>query len=164
MKLSPAMIEAMNKQIHLELSSAYVYLGMAAWCDGAHFRGSARWFRAQSKEEVEHAMKLYRFLTEYDARITLSAIAEPKAEYGSLLEAFEGALAHERMVSESIERLYEKAVGEKAHALAVGLQWFLTEQVEEEMVARKAVGSLKVVGDDMVAKMELDRHFGSRGE
>ena len=120
MKLSPAMIEAMNKQIHLELSSAYVYLGMAAWCDGAHFRGSARWFRAQSKEEVEHAMKLYRFLTEYDARITLSAIAEPKAEYGSLLEAFEGALAHERMVSESIERLYEKAVGEKIACLEFG--------------------------------------------
>ena len=164
MKLSPAMIEAMNKQIHLELSSAYVYLGMAAWCDSAHFRGSARWFRAQSKEEVEHAMKLYRFLTEYDTRVTLSAIAEPKTEYGSLLEAFEGALAHERMVSESIEKLYEKAVSEKAHALSVGLQWFLTEQVEEEMVARKAVGSLKVVGDDMVAKMELDRYFGSRGE
>ncbi|PKO18848.1 ferritin [candidate division BRC1 bacterium HGW-BRC1-1] len=164
MKLSPAMIEAMNKQINLELSSAYVYLGMAAWCDNAHFRGSARWFRAQSKEEVEHAMKLYRYLAEYDAPVTMAAIPAPKAEYGSLLETFEGALAHERMVSASIEKLYELAMSEKAHALAVQLQWFLTEQVEEEMVARKAVGSLKVVGDDMVAKMEVDRYFGSRGE
>lgn len=162
MKLSKKMADAINGQINMELSSSYVYLAMSAWCEFKHFAGSARWFRMQAQEEMEHAMRLYKVLTEYDARIELKAVAEPKKEYKSLLDAFEAALGHEEAVTASINKLFELSQAEKAHAVGVELHWFLTEQVEEEKSARKAVAALKMVGDDPVALMELDRHFGSR--
>lgn len=162
MKLSKKMVDGINGQINMELSSSYVYLAMSAWCEFKHFGGSARWFRLQAQEEMEHAMRLYKVLTEYDARIELKAVAEPKKEYKSLLDAFEAALGHEEAVSASISKLYELAQAEKAFAVGVELQWFLTEQVEEEKSARNGVAALKMVGDDKIALMEMDRHFGSR--
>lgn len=162
MKLSEAMQAAINEQIHMELVSSYKYLGMSAWCECAEFPGSAQWLRAQSAEETAHAMRLYKFLADRGARIILKDLPAPVQEFESLLDVFHNALKAEESVSESINKLYELSMQEKAFSTAAQLQWFLTEQVEEEATCRKIVGVLERIKDDMPSLLEYDRALGSR--
>jgi ferritin len=162
MKLSKAMQAAINEQIHMELASSYKYLGMSAWCEFAEFPGSAQWLRAQSAEETGHAMRLYKFLADRGARIELKALPSPAQDFNSLLDVFQNALKAEESVSESINKLYELSLNEKAFSTAAQLQWFLTEQVEEEATCRKIVAVLERIKDDMPSLLEYDRYLGSR--
>ncbi len=162
MKLTKPMIDAICDQINMEMYSSYLYLAMSSWCARENLHGSAAWMRVQSQEETTHAMKLYDFLIERNAPVELKAIAAPTAKYKSLLAIFESALAHEEKVSESINRLYELAMKEKTFATAVQLQWFLTEQIEEEKNAREIVARIKVVKDDPIALFDLDARLGER--
>jgi len=154
--------EAILGQINSELGSSYAYLAMSAYCETQNFRGCARWFRLQSDEEHGHAMKLYDFLIARGGSVKLNAIAEPKQKFKSLLEVFEQTLKQEIEVSGQIDSLYELAFREKAFAALVELQWFLTEQVEEERSAREIVAKLKLVKEDPAALLDIDRELGSR--
>lgn len=162
MNLSPKMQDAINKQINIEFVSSYAYLSMSAWCERASFSGSAAWMRFQSQEEKDHAMKLYEFLADRDARIELRPIPAPTVDFSSLREVFEQALKNEEEVSESINELYELALEEKAYATAAELQWFLTEQVEEEKTARMILRKFDLIGNDGPALLDLDRELGTR--
>lgn len=162
MNISPKMQDAINEQINTEFISSYAYLSMSAWCERASFAGSAAWMRTQSQEEKEHAMKLYEFLADRDAKIELRPIPAPAVDFKSLRDVFEQALQNEIEVSASINKLYELALEEKAYATAAELQWFLTEQVEEEKVARMIVRKFDLIGNDGPALLDLDREMGSR--
>jgi ferritin len=160
--MSPVVHEAINRQINAELGAAYTYLAMSAFCTRKSFTGCARWLRLQSSEEYAHAMKLYDFLLARDGRVELKAMAEPKGDYSSVAEVFELALQHEQEVSRQIDALYELTFKEKAYAAMAELQWFLTEQVEEEKSARDIVNKFKLVGDDPSSLLDLDRELGAR--
>ena len=160
--LGKAVEEAMNEQIKNELFSAYQYLSMAAYCESENFPGFAQWMRAQSQEETEHAMKFYDFILERNGRVVLQGIDGPLVEFGSPLEVFEQALEHERRVTAMINDLYGLAVGENDYASQTFLQWFVTEQVEEEKNAGDVVETLKMVGDRSEALFLLDRELGQR--
>jgi ferritin len=159
---SDTMTKAINEQIHSELSASYSYLAMSAYCDRQSFRGAARWLRLQSREEYTHAMRLLDFMLARHARVALSNLERPKIDYASLLDVFETAYKQEQSVSGQIEALYELAFTEKAYPAAVQLQWFLTEQVEEEKTCREIVAKLKLVGNDPASLLEIDRELGSR--
>jgi ferritin len=160
--LGTAIEEAMNEQIKNELFSAYQYLSMAAYCESENFPGFAQWMRAQSREEMEHAMKFYDFILERNGRVALRALDGPLVEFGSPLEVFEQALEHERRVTAMIDDLYALAVSENDYASQTFLQWFVTEQVEEEKNAGDVVETLKMVGDKSEALFLLDRELGQR--
>lgn len=162
MKLSQRVQDAINEQINIEFISSYTYLSMSAWCERKNFLGSAAWLRKQSQEEKEHAMKLYEFLADRGATIKLLAIPAPAVNWDSLQDVFESALHQEESVSESINKLYETALEEKAYATAAELQWFLTEQVEEEKTARHIVAQFALIKNDGPALLDLDRELGSR--
>ncbi|MGI8905181.1 MAG: ferritin [Candidatus Sumerlaeaceae bacterium] len=162
MRLTKKMQDAINDQINMEFLSAYSYLAMAAWCERMSFRGSAAWLRAQSIEERGHAMRLFEFLVDRGAVIELKAIPGQQTEWPSLHGVFEQALKNEELVSESINRLYELSINEKAFATAAELQWFLTEQVEEEKTARDIVAKFHLIGNDPSAMLDLDRELASR--
>jgi ferritin len=164
MRLSKKMQDAINDQINMEFLSAYSYLGMAAWCERVSFRGSAAWLRAQSIEERGHAMKLFEFLVDRGATIELKAIPGQQTEWPSLQGVFEQGLKNEEAVSESINALYKLSLQEEAFATAAELQWFLTEQVEEEKTARDILAKFRLVGDDPAAILDLDRELGARTE
>lgn len=153
---------AINRQINAELSASYSYLAMSSYCERQNFPGCASWLRAQSVEEYGHAMKLFDFLLNRNAKTELKALAEPVAEYASIAAVFEAALAQEQEVSIQIDALYELAFKEKTFAALVELQWFLTEQVEEEKTARVIVGRFRLVGNDPASLLEIDRELGSR--
>ena len=154
--------EAINRQINAELTASYSYLQMSAFCARQSFNGCAHWLRLQSQEEYGHAMKLYDFLIARDGAVELGAMPAPKQTYDTITAVFESALAQEQDVSRQIDALYELAFREKAFATTVELQWFLTEQVEEEKTGREIVGKLRMIGDDAASILDMDRELGSR--
>jgi ferritin len=162
--LGKAVEDAMNEQIKNELFSAYQYLSMAAFCEAGNLPGFAHWMRAQAREETEHAMKFYDFILDRNGRVVLQAIEQPVVEFGSPLEVFERALEYEREVTAMINDLYGLAVRENDYASQTFLQWFVTEQVEEEKNAGDVVETLKMIGDKSEALFLLDRELSRRGD
>jgi ferritin len=161
--LSKTLQDAMNEQIKNELYSAYLYLSMSAYCEEANLPGFAHWMRLQAQEEVSHAMKFYDFIYERGGRVVLQAIDQPPVEFQSPLGVFEQTLGHEQKVTAMIHDLYTLAVEEKDYASQAFLQWFVTEQVEEEDSASQVLETLKMIGDKGHALLMLDRELGRRG-
>ena len=155
-------VEAINGQINSELAASYTYLAMSAWCERQKFTGAARWLRLQSQEEYLHAMKLFDFMLARDEKVQLKPLAEPRQTFKSLADVFEKALEQEQDVSKQIDVLYEIAFKEKAFAAVAELQWFLTEQVEEEKQGREIVAKFKLIGSDPASILDMDRELGSR--
>jgi ferritin len=162
--LSKTVQDAMNEQIKNEFYSAYQYLAMAAYCESVNLPGFAQWMRTQSQEETEHAMKFYDFILDRNGRVVLQAIGGPVIEFGSPLEVFEHALEQEEKVTAMINDLYGLAVKESDYASQAFLQWFVTEQVEEEKNAGDVAETLKMVGGMSEALFLLDRELGQRGK
>ena len=161
--LGKAVQEAMNEQIKNELYSAYQYLAMAAYCESANLPVLAHWMRTQAREEKEHAMKFYDFILDRSGQVVLQAIDQPVAEFSSPLEVFERALEHEQEVTAMINDLYGLAVRENDYASQTFLQWFVTEQGEEEKNAGDVVETLRMIGDKSEALFLLDRELAGRG-
>ncbi|MCC6493714.1 MAG: ferritin [Pirellulales bacterium] len=160
--LSSVVQDAINDQINYELFSSYSYLSMAAWCQHEQFTGCAKWLRIQSEEEYGHAMRLYDFLLARNCEVKLKPIGAPETKFASVATVFEKALEQEMRVTEQIDSLYELAFHEKAFAALVELEWFITEQVEEEKSAREVVHKFKMVKDDPASLLDLDRELGGR--
>ncbi len=161
--IGKAMQDAMNEQINKELFSAYLYLSMAAYFEDRSLPGFAHWMRVQEAEEREHAMKFYDFIIERGGKVVLKAIDAPKSEWKSTMEVVEEVAAHEAKVSASINALYELALAEKDYPAQIMLQWFITEQVEEEKNAAEIVASLKMIEAHETAVLQLDHRLGKRG-
>jgi ferritin len=160
--LSNAVEKAINDQIKNELYSAYLYLSMSAYLESANLSGMARWMRLQRDEEMAHAMKFFDYVYDRGGRVVLQAIDQPPAEFGSPLDVFEKALAHEQKVTGLINQIYDLAVKENDYPSQIELQWFITEQVEEEKSAGDIVELLKVIGDHGPSVIMVDRQLGAR--
>ena len=156
------MHDAMNEQIKNEFYSAYLYLSMSAYFETINLPGFAHWMQIQVQEEVGHAMKLYNFINERGGRVVLQAIDQPPAEFDSPLDVFERTLEHEEKVTGMIHQLYALSIQEQDYPSQIFLQWFVTEQVEEEDSVTKIMATLKLIGDDRHALLMLDRELGSR--
>ncbi|HEX6324714.1 MAG TPA: ferritin [Vicinamibacterales bacterium] len=160
--MTSVVLDAINRQISSEFSASFSYLSMSAWCEKENFTGAAHWLRLQSQEEHGHAMKLFDFVLARGGEIKLENITVPKAKFKSLADVFETALEQEQAVSKQIDALYELAFKEKVFAAMAELQWFLTEQVEEEKTTREIVARLNMVKGDPASVIDIDRELGSR--
>ena len=160
--ISTLVQDALNEQINTEFASSLAYLAMAAYCERQNFRGCAHWLRLQSAEEHAHGMKLYNFMIARNGKVVLGEIPAPQTDYESLVDVFRQSLKQEILVSQRLDALYELAFREKNFAALVELQWFITEQVEEERTARTILAKLELVKDDPSALLDLDREFGNR--
>ena len=158
-----AVQDAINEQINQELYSAYTYLSMSAYCESTNLTGFANWMRMQSREEVAHAMRLYDYVVDRGGRVFLKAIDAPPVDFRSPLDVMQQTLEHEQHVTALIEKLYEVALKETDYATQAALQWFITEQVEEEKNASAIVEQLRMVGDNRTALLMLDMELGKRG-
>src|SRR5580765_3560095 len=160
--MNTTVLKAINEPINSEFEASYTYLAMAGFCEQQRFSGAARWLRSQSDEERLHGLKLFDFVLARDGAVDLKSIEQPKARFDSLSAVFEQALAHEQRVTQQINSLYELCFQEKAFAEMTELQWFLTEQVEEEKISREIVAKFRLVKSDPSALLDLDRDLGSR--
>ena len=160
--LSDKMQAAFNEQLRAEMYSSNLYLAMAAYFDAQNLEGFAHWLKIQAKEEMGHAMKFYGHIKDRLGRVSIGALEGPPAEWDSPLVAFEAVFSHECKVSAMINELLALAMKEKDPAAAAFLQWFVTEQVEEEAQADAIVQRLKMVGKATAPLLMYDAVLGKR--
>ncbi len=160
--ITDTMQDAINEQIKNEFYSAYMYLAMSAYFECRNLPGFAKWLRVQFQEEQGHALRLYDFLVRRGGRVKLHEIAQPPVEWEGNLEAFQAVLAHEQKVTDQINKLYAQALKEKDYATQVELQWFISEQVEEEKSASDIIEELLLIDARGTAVLMLDHQLGKR--
>ena len=156
------MLKALNEQINAEMFSSYLYLSMESYFQSISLTGFAAWMRAQVQEEMMHAMKFYDFVNERGGKVTLEAIAKPESLWDSPLAAFEAIQKHEEHVTSLINDLVDLAISEKDHATNNFLQWFVSEQVEEEASVGEVVEKLKLIKDNPSGLFMMDAELGKR--
>ena len=160
--LNPKMQDALNEQINAEMWSAYLYLSMAMHFEAEGRVGIANWFKVQFQEEQAHAEIFRNYVSQRGGRVVLKAIAEVPTSWKNELDAFEYTLAHEEKVTSLINNLYALAEAEKDYASRGRLEWFVSEQVEEEDNCHKIIDRLKLIGDNGLALYTLDQELGAR--
>lgn len=160
--ISPKIQDAINAQINAELWSAYLYLSMGMHFEAEGHAGIANWFRIQFKEEQAHAEIFINYLLSRGGRVELKAIDAVPTEWASPLAAFEHTLAHEEKVTSLINNIYALAEAEHDYATRGKLDWFVSEQVEEEETAKGLIDRLKLIGDNGLALYMLDQELAAR--
>jgi ferritin len=159
---SKAVVKAINDQIAMEFKAAYTYLSMSAYFESQSLPGFAHWMRMQYEEELTHALRLFDFLGDLGELVELKAIEKPPAKYESTLAAFKAALGHEKKVTASINKIYDLAVEENHYPTQLQMQWFVSEQVEEEKSVGDVITQLEMVGDHGPALLMMDKQLGGR--
>lgn len=154
--------EALNKQLNLEMASSYLYLAMAAHFEEQNLIGFAKWMRVQAKEEYDHAMKFFEYLILTNSKVDLMKIDAPKSSWKLAYDVFQDTYEHEKVVTASIHKIYETAMAEKDYGTTSFLQWFISEQVEEESTAQYYLERLKMIGDNKSGLLYLDKEMGKR--
>ncbi|MEW5822592.1 MAG: ferritin [Cyanobacteriota bacterium] len=160
--LSQQLEEALNKQLNKELHSAYIYQSMAAYFESTDFEGMALWMDHQTQEEMIHARKFYDYINERGGRVRLTGIEAPKVDWDSPLSVYQDALEHERYITKSIYELVDLAQGERDHMTNAFLQWFITEQAEEEATASAVISKLERVKNSPDGTFMMDRELAKR--
>jgi ferritin len=153
---------ALNAHLNKELYSANLYLNMSSAAAAMGFRGAAIWFMVQYQEEMAHFMKFYTYINSQGEQAVVKDMVAPPASFATMLDMFEKTLQHEQSVTRWINELTELAVGEKDHATRIFLQWFITEQIEEEENDREIIAKLKLIGDNGYGLLMLDNELGTR--
>jgi ferritin len=160
--MNEKIFKALNEQIKHEFYSSYLYLSIASYFENIPLEGFAKWFRKQAEEEQEHGMKIYQYILDRNLHVDLQGIEKPTGHFNSIEEVFELALKHEKKVTHWIHQIYDIAVAEKDHATHIFLQWFISEQVEEEKNAQDNLDQIKLIGDDKGALFVLDQNFAKK--
>ncbi|NND34940.1 MAG: ferritin [Saprospiraceae bacterium] len=156
--LSKKMQDALNKQVLIEAQSSQVYLAMASWAEiQPGLDNVTEFFYRHSDEERMHMLKLIHFINERGGFAVVPALAQPALTYPSIQHAFKALLEHEIHVSESINNLVDISLGEKDYATHNFLQWYVSEQIEEEALARVMNDKLELIGDDKSGLYLFDR-------
>lgn len=162
MNLSARLQESFNNQINAELSSAYLYLSMAAYFEDKNLPGFSNWMRKQNEEETAHAMRFFDYVHDRGGRAALQAIEQPEADFRSPLDVMERTLNHERKVTALINRMYQLAIEESDYAAQVMLHELINEQVEEEKSAEELVEHLRLIDGDGSGLLLLDARLAQR--
>ena len=160
--ISDNMQKALNQQVKEEFYSAYMYLAMSSYCNTIGLPGFAHWMRIQYVEENMHVTKMYDYILIQGGAVHLLPIEAPEIEYGTPLEVFQKTLEHEQYITKKINELMDLAVQEKDYATQTFLQWYVTEQVEEEANVNDILAPLTMVGDDKGGLMMIDQQLTTR--
>lgn len=160
--LSKAMEKALNDQVNFEIYSSYLYMAMTSALEAMNYKGAAHWMRIQTLEELFHANKFFNYIIDREGRATLQEIKKPKTEWKSLLDVFEDAHKHEQLVTSRICNLVDLALTEKDHVTNSTLQWFVTEQIEEESNGKTIIEKIKRTKNSTDSLMIIDNELAAR--
>lgn len=160
--LNKTILNKMNAQITAELESAYLYFSMMSYFESISLKGFAHWMKLQAQEELGHAMRIFSYVNDKSMRVKTGPIGAPKNEWDSPLDAIEDFYTHECAVSEMINECVTLAIKENDHSTNTFLQWFVSEQVEEEASADEVVQKLKLIGDNSSGLFLLDTELSKR--
>ncbi|EOX1263847.1 ferritin [Campylobacter upsaliensis] len=146
--LSSEVVKLLNEQINKEMYAANLYLAMSSWCYENSFDGAGAFLFAHASEESEHAKRLITYLNETDSKVELKTVGKPEQNFASLLDVFEKTFAHEQDITRSINNLVEHMLAHKDYATFNFLQWYVSEQHEEEALFRGIVDKIKLMSDN----------------
>jgi ferritin len=156
------MLKELNQQVNEELYSSYIYRAMVADLEDKGFKGMATWMRVQLREEEVHANMFFNYILDRGGQVELDAIDKPPMTWESALAIFEAAYAHEQHITGRINHMMKVAREENDNPSILLLQWFVEEQVEEEVNVSEVVQQLKIVGDNGHGLLMVDREMGAR--
>lgn len=155
--MNPRVEKALNDQIQKEASSSQYYLAMASWSEANGLNGTAKFMYAHSDEERFHMLKLIKFVNERGGCAEIAAVSIPPKEFNDLKNVFESLLSHEIRVTESINELVDVCLQEKDYTTHNFVQWYVSEQLEEEALARTMLDKLRLIGNDQGGMYLFDR-------
>jgi ferritin len=160
--ISKKMEKALNEQINKEMYSAFLYMAMSADTKNRGLDGFANWFMVQYQEEMEHAMRIYNYINEQGGKVILDGIEKPPSSFNDPLDMFKKTLEHEQFITKSIHELVSLARQENDYATEIFLQWFVSEQIEEEANDNELIDKLKMVGNKGNGLYLVDRELAQR--
>jgi ferritin len=160
--LSQSIQEHLQSQIQKEASSSQLYLAMACWADIKGFNGVAKFLYEQSDEERMHMLKLVKFVNERGGHATIPALESPKKDFDSLKSVFKSILDHEIKVTASINEIITACLKENDHTTNNFMQWYVTEQLEEEQMARTIIDKVEMIGSDTSSLYLFDKELGAQ--
>ncbi|MEH8076402.1 non-heme ferritin [Gallibacterium anatis] len=159
--LKPAMIEKLNQQINLEFYSSNLYLQMSAWCNEHGYEGAAAFLLRHADEELQHMQKLFAYVSETGALPILGEIAAPQHEFSSLKQLFTLVLEHEQLITHKINQLVDESFVEKDYSTFNFLQWYVSEQHEEETLFKRILAKFDLTGEDQRGLYFVDKELAS---
>lgn len=157
--LSAKMVKTLNEQIAMEGYASFLYLSKAGWFEGMSMEGCASFMYRQSQEENEHMMKIFHYLVEMDATPIVPAIKQPPVKFKDVKAVFEDTLAHEKKVTKAINDIVELAMEEGDHATYGFLQWYVSEQREEEGLMRSILDKINLIGSGAQSLYFIDKEI-----
>ncbi|MEC6909719.1 non-heme ferritin [Photobacterium piscicola] len=159
--LAKAMVENLNEQINLEFFSSNLYLQMSAWCEDKGFEGAATFLRVHAAEEMEHMQRLFTYVSETGALPILGTIEAPKHEFASLGNVFRETYEHEQLITKKINELAHVAFSTQDYSTFNFLQWYVSEQHEEEKLFKGILDKIELVGEDGKALFFIDKDLAA---
>lgn len=159
--LTPDVAKKLNHQMNLELYSALLYQQMAAWASAHSFDGAAAFLYAHSKEELEHKQKLFSFMCDAGTMPVIEAVKAPDHQFDSLVDVFKKTLTHELFITKSINEVVDVALTEKDFCTFTFLQWFVSEQHEEEKLFKSIVDKIEMIGKDGHGLLVFDKELAT---
>lgn len=149
--------KALNEQIRIEAESSQFYLAMASWAETEGLNGVSQFLYQHSDEERMHMMKLIRFVNERGGKAVIPALKQPPKTFDSIKKVFENLLNHETMVTAEINKVVDVCLSEKDYTTHNFMQWYVSEQIEEEALARTIQDKLNLIGNDKGGLYLFDR-------
>lgn len=159
--LSKTLNDSLNAQLEKEAFSSQLYLSMASWAEVKGFNGVAEFLYRHSDEERQHMLKLVRFVNERGGHAIVPSLEQPRSEFDDLKSIFEQILAHEEGVTRSINEIVDVCLKEKDHSTNNFMQWFVSEQLEEESLAKSILDKLTLIGSEPAGLYLFDREMGT---
>ena len=159
---SQKVISALNEQVQKEFFSEYLYISIEAYFASQNLDGFANFFHVQAQEERDHAYKIFDYIHRVGGDVKLTALDTPKSEFASIEEVFEAALAHEKFITNSIHEILNISLEEKDHTTSNFLQWFVSEQSEEEESVDKILRKLKLLNGNPAGLFMIDAELAQR--
>lgn len=160
--LKDTMLDRLNEQVNSEIYSAYLYFSMAGYFESVNLKGFANWMEIQAQEELAHSHRLYSYIIDKGERPKMAAIDAPPQDWSSPLDAMQDVYNHECKISEQINECVSLALKESDHSTNTMLQWFVSEQVEEEAAADDIVQKLRLISDNSTGLFLLDNELSKR--
>jgi ferritin len=155
--IKDTILDALNKQVKLEGDSSQLYLAMASWAEVQGLEGTAEFLYSHADEERTHMLKLIKFINERGGKAFVPQIEEPEQDFTTLKEVFTAIFKHECFVSESINEIVGLTLDERDFSTHNFLQWYVSEQIEEEKLARNILDKLEMIGSDKGGLYLFDR-------
>ena len=157
--LDPKLVDKLNAQINLEFYSSNLYLQMSAWCEANSLPGAAAFLKSHADEEMQHMSRLFRYVLETGSLPRLGAIADPQADYDTVEDVFKATFEHEQQVTKSINALADAAFSSKDYSTFNFLQWYVSEQHEEESLFAGILDRIRLIGAEGRVLFHIDNEL-----